>query len=142
MSIVFEPYRQSIFVAYIAQTTHIFIGDFVGDKSPHVPQEPVGLILATDHVAVEYRDIRRRVIAKSILKFIREVIGPVLAAGFVAILYRYLKRLPVVGRYPPEDFSEECIEVLDGVLMVHLVHFQSAAFGARSEERRVGKEGV
>ena len=115
------------------------IGQLVGRQAPHVPQEPVGDILAADHHAVVNGQERQGVVTVTLPEVGQESIRKVLPSLLVAVGHHHAERPAVFGRDAAEHLTDKGVEMVLQVGRGHLVHFEPGAFGRRGRILDAGR---
>ena len=128
VTVTFEPRVASVFVAGVAQTADVRIGDFIRDKASQVPKEAIGDVEIRRDRSVEDGEVRGRVVTERLLEFFGEVVGVVLTAHFVAVLDDRREGFHIFGGEALDQIEHIRVEVFDRVFAAHLVDFKSRRF--------------
>ena len=110
------------------EAAHIIIGDAVRNQAAQVPQKALAFFHRTDHLSLQDGKIFDRIISVGLDEGFLHVVGPVLAAGLITVFHHHFPGRPVLGRDPPQQFSDKGVVMGSQVLPAHLVHLQTRSF--------------
>ena len=129
MTVTLKPCGESMSVAYLFQTSDIFIGYAIGNETSYIPKETVALVGIAHNVTVICGQMWDHRVAVFLLKLVDHLIGKVLSTSFVAILYHYSECGAILFGDALQDLPDEGDEMSLDVLAAHLVDLKTCGFG-------------